>query len=392
MKIIVFSFGEAKNPRTWSNVPSNVVKELEKEGHDVSCVDVYRGSRLLEFLWRRCNSFSRLLFGKDTLVLLELLPFMKKYYDHLVRRAVKQYPNPEVLLFFTYCFGGEIQNVNSILFCDFTVDYLLKKRLKRNANWLEKRIISHQDEVIKRATKVVSLFPEAAEYYQSYYKTSNIYTIPGHILNCDWRISDYSQIIKNKYSSNLLVFIGRKSYIDGAKCLIRTVLDYNNHHEKQFKLLIIGVTKSDLKMAIPVEAQIDCIGFLNKSIKNENDRFYRSIENAKIVINTTKKWAGISSMVEAMYLYTPVITTKYEEFQAIFGDNIDFGLYCKAEDDLELAKSIEKLEKMDYSAYEKMCLCGHNSVKDFSWENVTKVLLPKASNVIKDAIYTKVES
>lgn len=87
---------------------------------------------------------------------------------------------------------------------------------------------------------------------------------------------------------------------------------------------------------------------------------------------------GYSSIVEAMYFYTPVIVSPYDDFVNEFGKDIDFGIYNKKYDSLVLAKNMESI--FNSSDYENMCLNAHERVKDYTWDNYVDKILKLLNN------------
>lgn len=375
MEIIAFAFGNPQDSQTWSNVPYFAVKTLEKMGHTVHCIDILPQNAFVKKMIKATNKAMRLILGKDTLLLVELWPILRHYYDGVVKRACREFSSADLLLFFTYSLSSKgITNTPSVLFNDFTIDYVIRELHKREPKWYEKNLIKSQDQIIKNADCVISLFPKAAQYYRNYYKTDNIFEISGHILNCDENIADLDSIIQTKYESKEILFIGRKSYKNGALCLIEAINRYNTlHAEAPLHLSIIGMTEDVL--GINSSSTVKCYGILNKSQEDQKNIYYDTIRQAKCVVNTTKNWGGISSMSESMYFATPVITTPYSEFVEIFGETIDFGYYSKGEDVADLVDKLHQLMCLPMKKYASMSRCAHESVKDFTWENCMKHVL-----------------
>lgn len=87
---------------------------------------------------------------------------------------------------------------------------------------------------------------------------------------------------------------------------------------------------------------------------------------------------GYSSTVEAMYFYTPVIVSPYDDFVNEFGKDIDFGIYNEKYDSSVLAKNIEAI--FNSGDYENMCLNAHERVKDYTWDNYVDKILKLLNN------------
>lgn len=374
MRILAFSFGDPNLPKTWSGVPYYSIKAMENKGHEVFGYDIRPDNRFSKFLIRITNKFFRFVLGRQTLFTVEMLPIMKKYYIRKVKSIYSKHKNIDLIVYYSYSIPScEGIDIPCVLFCDFTGEYAIHYIQKRKIKWYEKKIISSQDQLMKAADRIVSLFPNAADHYSQYYNRNDIRRIPGHIINSDIYDLNSDSIIKQKIKSNNLLFIGRKNYRNGALCLINAVKKYNciNTNNK-LNLTIIGMGKNELNID---NENIELLGYLDKGDVEQRKIYYNRISNAKIIINTTKNWGGISSVVESMYFYTPVITTAYQEFVEIFGNSIDFGMYSKAEDEDELYSLIESFINLDKTSYTNMCNAAHNRVNDYSWPSIIETII-----------------
>lgn len=368
MKIIVFSYGDAQDPQIWSNVPYCATKALEKQGVTIHYVDFSPQRPIGKALIGLFNKISRFINGRDTQLLWQHLSIFRRRCTHTVLKAVEMHPNADLMLFFTFSQSGMHKtHVPSVLFCDFTIDYVIKCILQRKPSAIEKRLIKQQDEVISSSDLMISLFPQATEYYKQRYSTCGIYGIDGHVINSFIDLPPMEETIGNKIGSNSVVFIGRKKYRQAALTLIKSINGYNKKHNKELNVEIIGMTGQEL--GIGEAANIKCYGVLNKSTEAERNKYYDIVIHAKCIVNTAANWAGISSIVEAMWFYTPVITSEYNDFVKIFGNHLSFGYYCAAEDCEDLENKIECMMAKDEHGYKQMCIDAHNAVSEFTWDN-----------------------
>ena len=112
--------------------------------------------------------------------------------------------------------------------------------------------------------------------------------------------------------------------MEGAKCLIKAVELIQK--ERKVSLDIIGIQKEKFDY---IPEGVNCHGYLDKNNEKDSELYYKLIKNSKVYVNTNPLWAAFSATVEAMYYYNPIITTPYSSFTETFGENIDFGYYCK---------------------------------------------------------------
>lgn len=381
MEIIVFAYGNPRDINTWSNVPAFAIQTLEAQGHTIHAVNLYPLGSGLQFLIRAINKISRIIFGKSTMILVENMPLWKKILDKQVLTATRNYPESDFLLFFTYTESGYgITNIPSILFNDFTIDYSIKKLSDRTATKLERPLIENQDRIIETADVVISLFPQAEKYYKERYQNKNIFAMSGHVINTDETLESEKVAIQRKQQSNEILFIGRKSYKAGARVLINAVEQYNSDKDDRIILNIIGMTREEV--GISASKEIRFYGYLKKDNAMQRQMYYKCIKNAAVIINPTKNWGGISSVVEAMWFYTPVITTPYTEFVEIFGKKLDFGCYVEAENNKALVESISWIRKEQQSKhYYEMCKNAHENVSEYTWDAFARQIIEYAQKV-----------
>lgn len=87
---------------------------------------------------------------------------------------------------------------------------------------------------------------------------------------------------------------------------------------------------------------------------------------------------GYSSLIEAMYFYTPVIVAPYKEFVAEFGEEIEFGVYNEEFSHQCLTNNI--LNIFQNKEYEKMCKAAHRRVENYTWSEFVNNILEIVNN------------
>jgi glycosyltransferase involved in cell wall biosynthesis len=179
-------------------------------------------------------------------------------------------------------------------------------------------------------------------------------------------------VISKKINSNKLLFIGTKKYKKGALELITAFKLLTDKNPNKIELHIIGLDEQEINISMP---NLYYYGYLNKGIKNENELYYKLLAEAKAIINTNVSWGAFSAMTEAMYFYTPVITTPYSEFTETYGAEINFGYYVNENSNQKLVSTIETL--LGNTDEQQLILMNnaHEKVKDFSWDNYSDKLL-----------------
>ena len=365
-KIVIISEGDANNPKTWSNIPYFLMKSLENDGNKVYTIDVGPNKYINYFFNKIIYPFIQLIDGKDSEYKFNRTVIYDKYCKYKIRKSLKKIGNIDVTISTSYSFAPVIhKNYKIILLCDWTFEYHIENYKKREPTNLELKAIRRQEEVINSANVVISLFPNIAKIMNQKY--ANVKYI-GNVINIDDNLKinlDY------KYNSNSILFIGGKRYVEGAKTLIKSVQYLNEEKHMNLNLNIIGLNENDLN--INKKDYINYYGYLNKINGSDHDIYYKLIKNAKICINTTPIWAGFSSIIEAMFLYTPIITSKYESFENTFGKKFDSNFYSD-NNYITLSEKIMMIANLNKALYFDLCKEMKNMVSDMTWSQYVKRL------------------
>ena len=368
--ILYFSNGDSNDPSVWSNVPYCFAKALEQEGHTLFRVNL-APPRWISSLWnqtiyRVLRHFGHgHLYSSDRTLLASILRRLS------IWKGNKECPNADLSIFTGFDDLNYYSNKPSVLLCDWTLEYFITQRLKRKPYFLERCFISRQNKVLKRADTVISLFPKCSQIIEQQVPGLKVNYLGGNVLNIiDKEELKENEILECKQHSNVILFIGNIRYLSGAKKLIEAhrILRKSN---PDLQLAIIGMTEDEL--GIKTDDNIRCYGYLHKNIVDENKTYYHLLRNAKIIVNTNDEWAGFSSMIEAMYYYTPVIVTPYSEFVETFGENIGFGVYDHIGTIMNLVLNI--IHIMQDSDYCNKCKLSHKVTESYTWNHFVEQLL-----------------
>ena len=389
MKEVIFlTNGDANNANVWSNVPYCFSHALENNGTTVHRTDYSMPNLFVKFydlVLRRflyCLTFRKLKFPY-----LRTTRLFKFFAERKIKKAILQYPQADLCLFMGYGFFNKWNKIPSLIFSDWTTEMDIQK--KRKPNFLEKRIIRQEEEAINHAQYVISLFPVCCEEMKKKYPKANIHFLGGNVINdllnkslvsrSKLQVSNekadntiiVEDLIERKEKSKRLLFIGRKTtYLEAAKKLIEAYrLLKQEEQYRDLELDIVGCAESDFG-SLP--DGVTCYGFLNKSNERDRKTYYDLLLGAKVLVNVNPNWGAFSSTVEAMYYYTPVMVSPYQDFVKNFGKEIDFGVYNQDFTVESIANNIKSV--INSGNYTEMCNFAHENVKTYTWENYVKQL------------------
>lgn len=367
--IYIFTEGDSNELATWSNVPYFLSTTLEKKGYNVIRVD-FSVWNLLKKIWNHTVSPLLDIFYPTHAYQFERTWLYNWFAERKIGNVVKKARNIDLIIIMNFSFYNKWNNVPTITFSDWSYDYYIRIRCQRKPYFFEKNYIERRSEAFKRNFLIVSLFKQCADYIKNRIPTANVKFLGNNVVNMIQRPpSNYKSVINQKRESYSLLFIGMKKYLSGAQLLVDT-FDEIKKVFPNAELHIVGLTKADLKN---LTDDIYCYGYLHKDNSKEADVYYGLMQKASVFVNPTEKWAGYSSTIEAMYYYTPVVVSPYEEFVGEFGKQINFGVYNKVFSKESLATSILSIFNADN--YDELCLNAHNRVKDYTWDNYVERLL-----------------
>ena len=367
-EVTVFSVGDSRKVGTWSNVPYCLTETLLAKNIKVNRVNLGMGfvAKVVNALSRQASALLSL-GNSDYGYSRSLLHY--RAIKRRIARAVQSYPDADVNIFLTFSFSSAgLSRQTTVLFADWTLDHWVNQFQGREPNSLERAAIARENSEIEAADWVFVLFPGIADYMKTRYSNPRIAYL-GNVVNSLINVGEPADSIALKRKSQMLLFIGRRQYRQGARRLIDAFWSLKPRYP-DLTVNIVGMTAGDLGSVPP---GVTCHGYLDKGKEQERDLYYALLRNARGIVNTTSKWAAFSSMIEAMHFYTPVVVTPYDEFVRTFSNDIDFGFYCRDEGVQTLCTQIEKL--LDEHNYEARCVKAHEAVAEFTWSAYVDRLL-----------------
>lgn len=369
--IVVLAYGDPRNPSTWSNVPYLFINAFEKKNFNVICCDISTKRNIFMLLY---TLFFKIIKSSSTYYFVKS-KINRKLVNKRIQKIVSKY---DKITDFYFCFGydfspSEYTTKKVILFSDWPIEYAIEKRFDRNPDYFEKKDINRHKEVIENATYIISLFKDVTEYMNNRFTNKTYYL--GNLINSFYSIDGFDKI----EGRNKITFIGKKSYYDSAKKLIKAFefLDGKDIEKRNLELHIIGMKSSDFSNVN--NSKIYFHGYLNKGNKSDMKEYYDILRETIVIVNTSDKWAGMSSIIESMYYYRPIITSKYEEYVKTFGNNLSFGYYSKNTVE-DIKNNLEKVLKLNERDYKKMSKSSHDAVKEFTYESYVDKIIKLIKN------------
>jgi glycosyltransferase involved in cell wall biosynthesis len=373
-ELTVYTTGPAGEFRTWSNVPYFFTQSLRAQGVRVNLVDI--GPPF--FVEKSFNLTFRLmwkLFHPNT-----TFTYFRSWLHYLVtsnriRKAGRRYPNSQADIFLTFSFSSQLRADRPVvLLCDWPYSHSIGYFQGRSPDLLELRSIAREDSRIEEADMAISLFQSGAEVMRQRYRNRNIFCL-GPAINAP--TSEISPTLPElKAGSFNLLFIGDAKYLAGLRVLIHSYKLLKTSYP-ELSLSIIGQETSQLGL---LPEGVMSYGYLDKGQESSRTLFYSLLQQARLVVNTTPRWGGFSSILEALAYYTPAVVAPFDEIVRMFGKGNDFISYCEENTPDLLAERIRVL--LEHPDYPDLARRAHAAVENLTWNNYVSRLLNLMETVL----------
>jgi glycosyltransferase involved in cell wall biosynthesis len=363
-EVTVFTVGDSGKISTWSNVPFFFTETLISKGIKVNRVDISPAQCLCRPFHFMVKIFSRSTSFRYSHSWMNFFLTRAK-----IKKAVKKFVNSDADIFLTFSFSSAGFTKKPVVqFCDWTYAHYILYFLKREPDFLEKKAIMRENKQILGSDLVFSLFPSVTEDMKTHYGKDRVFYL-GNVINSLYDVSVDDIHIKETYHN--LLFVGNVKYKEGAKALIAAFRLLKSQYPL-LKLHIVGLEENELEQ---LPEDVFCYGYLDKGIDDDRILYYKLFREATVFVNTTPKWGAFSASTEAMYFYTPVVVTPYEEFLKTFGDTIHFGAYCEENSPALIQRKIAEI--LNSPSYRELCAQAHEAVKTFTWDAYMDKLIAK---------------
>ena len=367
--IIMFCYGDSTKASTWSNVPYLMSQAFIEAGVEVARCNI-APHRLLDKGWHKMVMPVLKAFGIKNYSFIRTL-FFKWMTERKIRAQIKKHPDADYCVFLTFEFYNRFSDIPSLLFMDWTYKILVEERVGYRPSWLDRRFMNQQCNAISHADIVLPLFSDSYEKMRIDYPLANLKLAPTNVINNLYQgdiDSESDTVIDEKIDSHAILFIGGRAYLEGLKIVVEALA---NIHDDQICLDVIGMNEADFPNA-PLGVKFH--GYLHKEYTVENSLYYRLLRRAKIVVNPTPTWGGYSSIVEAMYFYTPVIVTPYKQFTDEFGSELDFGKLVEPTSN-STQKALEEIFNLPKKEYQVLCRNAHMRVRNYTWRSYVDYMI-----------------
>ena len=365
-RMLVVSTQDSTKLSSWSNVPFLFCKSLEEQSIDLRRVTLPTLGWIGALVQWPLRLLKRIGLGHES-----TWDYTRSaLYAWIVRRhidQVLQHEAVDAVLVLSFSYGPSIPSkVPLYLFSDWSLSYAIECQRLRKPNLLERASICRENRLINSASAVFVLFPLAERFLKNSLPLANTHYL-GNVINAVEQpdVDD----IRLKQQSCALLFIGKSHYLEGALQLI----DAYRQLKSTLPALTLDIVGMGREFFGDLPEGVVCHGYLDKGDPAQRAKYYGLLRNARLFVNPNPKWASFSAALEAMYFYTPLVTSAYAEMEETFGKSISFGAYFRDVAEQSLADLLRDL--MLCADYAHMAESAHKAADSFSWDAYVKRVL-----------------
>lgn len=356
-RLLVVSTEDSTKLSSWSNVPYLFCKTLEEQGIALRRYTL-KESVVLGYVVRVVQKIKELFGAQKSTWSYARSSYYYWSAQRQIDREIGAAPVDGVLVL-SFSYGSSLPaKVPVFLFGDWSLAYAISCQRERSADCLERASIRRENRLIAGADHAFVLFPLAEQYIKHTLPDARTHYL-GNVINA-LELPE-KQDLSLKCNSFSLLFVGKPHYIEGARQLIAAYQKLTARFP-QISLDIIGM---DREHFAELPDGVVCHGYLDKGNEAQRGRYYSLLRKAKLFVNPNPRWASFSAALEAMYFYTPLITSAYAEMEETFGREISFGAYYKDNHETPLDQLIANL--LTDPEYAVKARNAHDAASPFSW-------------------------
>ncbi len=365
-RLLVVSTQDSTKLSSWSNVPFLFCKSLEEQGIDLIRLTLPTFGCIGTLVQWFVRMLKRLGVGRESTWDYSRGALYARRVRHHIDKALQQEAVDAVLVL-SFSYGPSLPSkVPLYLFGDWSLSYAIDRQRCRRPNRLERTSISRENRLINSASDVFVLFPLAERFIKNSLPEACTHYL-GNVINAVEQPDGGD--IRLKQKGYALLFVGKSHYIEGARQLI----DAYRLLKSALPAVTLDIVGMGRESFGDLPEGVVCHGYLDKGDPEQRASYYGLLRNARLFVNPNPRWASFSAALEAMYFYTPLVTSAYAEMEETFGKSIAFGAYFREGVNASLADLLREL--MLNADYAHMAVNAHTAASSFSWDAYVKRVL-----------------
>lgn len=373
-KVNLFTKGDSRNIKTWSNLPYLFSRALVDEGVQVNRINLvphesylYKSFIILMRFWTRCvRRFVDKSYKKST--------FRTKlnYYftNRKIRRICRLNTEADLNVFLTFSFSSyKYADTPVAHYCDRTYEHYLKEYGKEKTQ-KDNFFVEVEKENLENADFVFATNKLSCDFIRDHYSTKNVFGLEAGV---NLEVNDPltpDEMIAIKKNSKDILFIGKPAYDRGADILVKAFKIFNRERAEKFRLHLVGTTGEELN---ETGDRVQFYGYLRKDVPEDLATYTRLLASAYLFVFPMRVGSLPTVVREAHLMCTPVIISNISNpsERVRNGHNGIIVDSLRPEDFAYIMKNLVE----DKEKWLKLAKGAHESVKGKTWERTIKEFL-----------------
>ncbi len=375
LAIDLFTYGDALDINTWSNVPYYFNRALLARDVLVNPVDLVPSDSLAFRLfcqWRRVRSRLALCVGMNAPADAFRTRVNYALTNARARSVSDRHAGVALNVFLTYSFSShQYSSKPVVLYCDRTYEHHLEE-CGQIPTSRDRAFIAVERENLEHADLVLAMSENCRDFIDNRYKTRRLAYLPAGI-NAESDSIDTRALIARKEQHHEILFVGRGAHKRGADILIKAFMIFNQRQGGRFVLRVVGIRPDELVPELRVAKDVDLCGYLNRNVPSERDRYNALLQSARLFVFPTRPGPVAGVLREAKLNCTPVIISRVPGAAERVTHDHD-GVLVDSFEPEDFARQMEMLVT-DVPRWRRLAHNAHASVEDLTWSSTARNFL-----------------
>lgn len=375
LTINLFTYGDALDVNTWSNLPYYFHRALLARDVHVNPINLMPAEPAITLMRRLLALRARAARGLG--VELRTDVFRTRAHSWLTNRniqsAVRQHGDADANVFMTFSFSSHRYSaVPVILYCDRTYEQHLEDTGAAVGPG-DRGFIQIERDNIRHAALVLTTSAVCRDFINDRYEVKRVAHLTAGINAEPSEIDPHALIALKEHATDIL-FIGRGAHKRGVDILIKAFTVFNRRQRGAFTLHIVGVTPQELPPDLqPPREDIRFYPYLDRTIARDKALYDTLMQSARLFVFPTRPGPIAGVIREAQLNCTPVIISSvHGASERVAHDTTGILVESLAPEDF--AHQMEALV-LDTPRWRRLAYNAHLSIKDRTWSKTAQAFL-----------------
>ena len=375
-QINLFTYGNAYDINTWSNVPYFFHRALLARDLIVNPIDITPSDSFgFRLFCRWLDARSRLASPLGLNTCSDVFRTRVNYAlaNSRARAASQLHADAHLNVFLTFSFSSHrYSGTPVVLYCDRTYEHYLND-CARTPTARDRAFIAMERENLERADLVLAMSELCRDFIKTRYETRQLAYLRAGI-NVESSDIDTRALIARKERHHEILFIGRGAHKRGVDILIKAFTIFNERQGGRFVLRVVGIGPDELAPELQVaRGDIHFYGYLDRNVPRERDLYNALIQSARLFVFPTRPGPVAGVLSEAKLNCTPVVISRVPGAAERVTHDHD-GIVVDTFEPEDFARQMEMLVT-DVPRWRRLACNAHASIENLTWSNTARDFL-----------------